>query len=581
MANQNVSRTLPPNERKFWAEKPVRFVKNRLNINPWRKQQDILEALAKHNRVAVRSCNGSGKTFTAALATIWWLMAHDEAIVITTAPTERQVKQLLWREIRKIHVQNQDLIGGKITSTRLELNNQLFAFGFSTNTAERFQGFHHQNILIVVDEASGVHEFIFDAILGAMSTKNSKMLMIGNPTALAGTFYNAFHKNRQNWKTIHISAFDTPAFQNHTLSYPSPLPPPPAPQDETDPCAEMQSNYGYDISSGEEEGVPTNQTEANTPNNQHPKITAHHSIHIIHSSENQTEANTPNNQHHKITAHHSDHTNHSSENQTAANTPNNENPKIKTHHSDHINHSSNIPPGMATPDWANLIAQEQGTESAAYQIRVLGEFPSQADDTLIPLNYIEAAVDRHCENIDEHPTVMGLDIARFGDSKTVAVIRKGPKVLHLAAFRKSDLMQTVGRTLDLARRHNVETIYVDEVGLGAGVLDRLNEINDIEAAGINVGNKADNTERYANLRAQMLDGLRERFADNDISIPNDDELISQLASLTYTYTSRGQLQLRSKQQIRDSGRQSPDKADALTLAFTSPTPNKNPLMIWI
>ena len=475
MANQNVSRTLPPNERKFWAEKPVRFVKNRLNINPWRKQQDILEALAKHNRVAVRSCNGSGKTFTAALATIWWLMAHDEAIVVTTAPTERQVKQLLWREIRKIHFRNQDLIGGKITSSRLELNNERFAFGFSTNTAERFQGFHHQNILIVVDEASGVHEFIFDAILGAMSTKNSKMLMIGNPTALAGTFYNAFHKNRQNWKTIHISAFDTPAFQNHTRSYPSPLPPPPAPQDETDPCAEMQSNYGYDISSGEEEGVPANQTAANTPNNQQPKI--------------------------------------------------------KAHHSNHINHSLNIPPCMATPDWANLIAQEQGTESAAYQIRVLGEFPSQADDTLIPLNHIEAAVNRHCENIDEHPTVMGQDVARFGDSQTVAVIRKGPKVLHLAAFRKTDLMQTVGRTLDLARRHNVETIYVDEVGLGAGVLDRLNEINDIEAAGINVGNKADNTERYANLRAQMLDGLRERFADKDISIPNDDELISQLASL--------------------------------------------------
>ena len=294
MANQNVSRTLPPNERKFWAEKPVRFVKNRLNINPWRKQQDILEALAKHNRVAVRSCNGSGKTFTAALATIWWLMAHDEAIVVTTAPTERQVKQLLWREIRKIHFQNQDLIGGKITSTRLELNNQRFAFGFSTNTAERFQGFHHQNILIVVDEASGVHEFIFDAILGAMSTKNSKMLMIGNPTALAGTFYNAFHKNRQNWKTIHISAFDTPAFQNHksTRTLPN-LPLPLLRRTETDPCAEMQSNYGYDISSGEEEGVPTNQPEANTPNNQHPKIKANHSNHINHSSEHPSRNGNP------------------------------------------------------------------------------------------------------------------------------------------------------------------------------------------------------------------------------------------------------------------------------------------------
>ena len=67
----------------------------------------------------------------------------------------------------------------------------------------------------------------------------------------------------------------------------------------------------------------------------------------------------------------------------------------------------------------------------------------------------------------------------------------------------------------------------------------------------------------------MFDGLRQRFADGDISIPNDPELISQLASLTYRYNARGQLQLESKDQIRSTGRQSPDKADAIALAFTS------------
>ena len=487
MAHQNSTRATRRDRQGYWLHNPGLFAKQILGVNPWSKQQDILEALSKHRFVAVRSCNGSGKTFTAAIATIWWLMAHDEAIVITTAPTQRQVRQLLWREIRNIHMRNRDIIGGKFSSTSLEISNRRFAFGFATNSVERFQGFHHENILIIVDEASGVHENIFDAILGSISSANAKILMIGNPTFLAGTFYDAFHKNRDNWKTIHISAFDTPGFQNI----------PPTSRSERD--ASEPSPKGRH----ESQGVPETLS------------------------------------------------------------------------------SSALPQGLANPEWAEHIAKERGRHSSAYQVRILGEFPSEHDDTLIPLRHIEAAVGRDVEIRDEHETVMGIDIARFGDSKTVAVIRKGPRVLRLYEFRRTDLMQTTGRALDLARRHHVKTVYIDEVGLGAGVLDRFNEINDIQAVGVNVGKKADDTERYANLRAQMLDGLRERFADNDISIPDDAELISQLASMTYRYTSRGQLQLEQKDQIRSSGRQSPDKADALALAFTTPFPEKNPLMIWI
>ena len=144
-------------------------------------------------------------------------------------------------------------------------------------------------------------------------------------------------------------------------------------------------------------------------------------------------------------------------------------------------------------------------------------------------------------------------------------------------------MHTTGRILEIARNHNVKNIYVDEVGMGGGVIDRAKEINAVGTVGINGGTKADDSERFLNLRAQMFDGLRQRFADRDIGIPDDAELISQLASLTYQYTSRGQLQIESKDQIRRSGRQSPDKADALALAFaaTTPEPNPDPLMIWI
>ena len=155
MATPNPASTPRADQERLWFNNPVRFADVGLGVKPWRKQEEILNAIARYNYVAVRSCNGSGKTFTAALATLWWLMTRDQAIVITTAPTERQVKNVLWREIRKIYDQNQELIGGSISQTKLEISSDRYAFGFSTNTAERFQGFHHENILIIVDEAAG------------------------------------------------------------------------------------------------------------------------------------------------------------------------------------------------------------------------------------------------------------------------------------------------------------------------------------------------------------------------------------------------------------------------------------------
>ena len=458
---------------------PVWLATRILGVKPWGKQRDILRALRDHDYVAVRSCNGSGKTFTAALATIWWLLAHDEAVVITTAPSERQVKELLWREIRSVYRDNSELIGGKLTGTSLELSDKRFAFGFSTNTGDRFQGFHNENILAIVDEASGVHEYIYDAIFGCLTSDNAKMLMIGNPMSLAGTFYDAFHKHRNHWKTIHISAFDTPAFQTRGAEpMPSPVP------------------------AAGKPGRPMNDDDDSHPG------------------------------------------------------------------------------GIATPKWVQRIADQRGINSSVYQVRVLGEFPEEADDTLVALRLIESAVGRSFDDVDGHEAVMGVDVARFGNDQTVAIVRRGPEVVEITAFGRSDLMQTTGRVLDIARKHGVKRVHVDEVGLGAGVVDRAKELAAFETVGINGGSRAGNSEGYLNLRAEMFDGLRQRFVDGDIALPDDSELISQLASLTYKFNSRGQLQVESKEQIRSSGRQSPDKADALVLAFSSEA-KKNPLQIWI
>ena len=453
---------------------PINFASNILGVEPWDKQQRILEAIAANRSVAVRSCNGAGKTFTAAVTILWWLMSYDNAIVITTAPSERQVREILWRELRNLYMPVRDLIGGKLTRTRLEFSPKRYAYGFSTNTEDRFQGFHSGNILVIVDEASGVDEFIYNAIRGVITARNSKLLLIGNPHGYAGTFYDAFHKNRKRFETIHVSAFDLPAFKA--------------------------------------EGI----TEDNIKDIEYPDYD---------DQKDQEEFDEQYEAQHSL--------------------------------------------GLSSPQWALDVFNDLGPQSSVYQTRVLGQFPEEADDTLIPLRDVEAAVKRLAHAPPDTPPIMGVDVARFGNDKTVIIIRHGPRVIYIDELRKSDIVNTTGTVITAALKYQLKDIIVDEIGVGAGVLDNLKADKRFNAQGLNGSNSPSNSEQYLNLRAEVFDGLRQRFADGDISLPNDPELISQLASLTYKYNARGQLQLESKDAIRSSGRQSPDKADAIALAFTS------------
>jgi hypothetical protein len=127
-------------------------------------------------------------------------------------------------------------------------------------------------------------------------------------------------------------------------------------------------------------------------------------------------------------------------------------------------------------------------------------------------------------------------------------------------------MSSTGRIVDLARKHLPETIHVDEIGLGAGVLDRLVELGH-PAVGINVAKPARDKDRFENSRAELFWNLRERLEENDLSLPDDATLIEQLAAIRYEFTSRGRIKLESKSNMASS----PDRADAIALAF-SPVP---------
>ncbi len=176
----------------------------------------MMEAVRDHPRVAVRACHGVGKTAGAAQVALWFLITRPNSRVITTAPTWAQVAQLLWREIRA-RVRHAHLIGQALdlpspTTTKLEIGEEWFALGLSTNEPERFQGHHAEELLLVVDEASGVDESIFEAAEGFLTGENAHVLLIGNPTKIGGQFHRCFTTERADWHTLHIGVFDSPNY---------------------------------------------------------------------------------------------------------------------------------------------------------------------------------------------------------------------------------------------------------------------------------------------------------------------------------------------------------------------------------
>jgi hypothetical protein len=213
--------------------------------------------------------------------------------------------------------------------------------------------------------------------------------------------------------------------------------------------------------------------------------------------------------------------------------------------------------------WIEERKKEWGEDSPMYITRVLGEFADAGQDTLFPLAWLERCVNKQ---VPDGKKIIGVDVARYGSDRTVITKRIGKRVVGQTVTTKEDTMQTVGRVKSIYKQENYEEVRVDVIGVGAGVVDRLLE-EDINVVGINNASSASDTEKFTNVRAESYWGLRERVRDGDISIPEDDELLSELTNIKYKYNSRGQLYIESKEDIKKRGLRSPDKSDSLVLAF--------------
>ena len=425
-------------------DNPEMFVREILKATPDLWQAEALKALTKTSRVAIRSGHGVGKTALESWAACWFLFTRYFPKVVATAPTIRQLYDILWAEISKWLKRSpllSELFEWQKTKVVMKTEpERWFAVARTAAKPENLAGFHEHSILFILDEASGISDEIFEAVEGALTTPDAKLLICSNPTRNSGFFKRAFFEERENYYTIKISSAES---------------------------------------------------------------------------------------------------------------------------------------GRVANEYCQRLIKSYGADSDVVRVRVLGEFPKAEADGLIALEHVEAAMIR--EPVYLGDLVIGVDVARFGDDETVLCARKGNAVVALERYRKADLMTTCGRIIhlleNLQNKFSVKTakINVDDDGVGGGVTDRLREVlreKNLHATVTgchNGGKPRDN--HFSNWGTESYFALRDRFVSGEIMLSRDDELVAQLTTRKYFLNSRDQLTLEQKSDYKKRYKRSPDRADALVLAF--------------
>jgi hypothetical protein len=452
-----------------YRDDPVGFVKTVLGEHLWSTQRRIAEAVRDHRRVAVPSCHDAGKSFLAARIAAWWISTAvpGDAFVVTSAPTEAQVKAILWREINKAHKKGR--LPGKVNLTEWYLGNEVVAIGRKPASGDMtgFQGIHAKRVLVIFDEACGIPKPLWEGADSLITNDDSHILAIGNPDDPASHFAKVC-KPGSGWEVIPIDALETPNF------------------------------------TGEE--IPT--------------------------------------------------------------------------------YLSSL---LISKTWVAEKALDWGEASPIYQAKVRGKFSETSVDGLIKGSKLREAVERGAARLADnlpliHPVELGVDVAGGGD-ETVIYARCGRLAWLVEAFREPDAMRMVGRIVEAARRLKATKIKIDAAAMGWGPADRLKEIKasdpdpeirklfaKIEISAVLVGlppKSAQAKARFLNKKAEFYWGLRDRIEAGELDLVPDALTQQQLMDLRYFNNSRGLLQMESKDDMFKRGLSSPDRAEALMLAFST------------
>lgn len=443
-----------------YFDDPVGFCREILGVGLWSGQVRILLAVLRSDSVAVRSGHKVGKTTVVAALALWWACTRPTALVLLTSSSYTQVEEQLWPMVRKLYQQaarRGHPLGGRINQSAeggIRWADGRRMFGLSTDKPERMGGYSGSELLVIADEASGIQESIFEAVEGNMAGGATKVL-VGNPTQLGGTFYDAFHDQADLWETLHISSEETPNVIDGRM----------------------------------------------------------------------------------------------------------------------------VIPGLATREWVERCKIAWGEDDPRYQVRVRGNFPGQAANSVIGLTTVEEAIGRWKDALGEGLLEIGVDVARFGDDNSVIIARRGLKAFEPVVVHGQNGVQVAGETVKLITllRQPGERpkVKVDGIGVGTSVVDQLGVYlegegheDEFDLVDVNVGAAAEDAQ-YVNLRSQIWFGACDWLKSGG-AIPNDKGLKSELIAPTYSFDSRARQAVEGKADMKKRLKRSPDSADALCLSIYSP-----------
>lgn len=261
----------------------------------------------------------------------------------------------------------------------------------------------------------------------------------------------------------------------------------------------------------------------------------------------------------------------------------------------HVKLEEAIAAGRVSRHWAKQRKKQWRPDSAVYQNRVLGEFAASDEDAVIPLAWVEHANEIwyqwHAEQSTHHQPapiqIIAADVARSGADKTIIAPRSSNVITELRKYSKQSTMATTGRIVGLLRKHLDAIAIIDVMGVGAGVVDRAREHDDVagrivayngaEKAVFIRGNRevpltdASGELTFVNKRSWAYWNLREMLdpeSDHQVGLPPDDTLTGDLTTPKHDVRSGGRIVVEKKADVKKRIGRSPDEGDTVVMAFS-------------